>query len=359
MYGCKGTNTSWSSRCNSERMPPDLQACDRMMYGWAIGGGPLVLPEHVGISLGRKSDPTVIFIEMHYDNPALSPDFHDNSGVRLYYTPTLRQYEADVWALGENVTPLQSIPPNETSFKTFGVCFSNCTKKVLQEDIKLMLVMLHSHIAARKISLQQYRNGKLIADLAIDDNYDFNLQENRYLKPEKIIKAGDDLVVTCTYNTVGRTYITTGGQSTKNEMCLAYLLYYPRQTLAGSCLSNPSLQAYFEAFNIPAGSCEAEACLDTLASSVDPETLRRGLYDVSYKGKRLDICLDTYFEEVDGVPYPEEFPVWFSENDRMEDSNDVCSKPNNSPSSSVTLRAASSTIALLILIVSWSLTLYA
>ncbi|XP_071958768.1 DBH-like monooxygenase protein 1 [Antedon mediterranea] len=74
MYGCKATNTSWSSRCNSERMPPDLQACDRtMIYGWAIGGGPLVLPEHVGISLARKSDPTVIFLEMHYDNPAQSP----------------------------------------------------------------------------------------------------------------------------------------------------------------------------------------------------------------------------------------------------------------------------------------------
>ncbi|XP_033106266.1 DBH-like monooxygenase protein 1 homolog [Anneissia japonica] len=323
-YSCNSKNV-WSGICFRNNMPDDFWSCRRMIYAWAVGGGPLDFPDHAGLSLGRGNDSTIILIEMHYDNPGHSADFHDNSGVRVYYTPTLRQYEAEVWTIGEEVSPLQSIPPNEKAFKTFGFCFGDCTKQVLEEDIKIIAVALHGHLAATKISLQHYRNGSLIDDLARDDNYDFNLQEFRYFETEKVFKPGDEFVVTCVYKTVGRENITVGGISTRQEMCMAFVVYYPKQSKAGACLSSPDISAFFNTFNISGYICP-QCMIDTLGS-VEPSVLRDGLRQVSYEGKRINYCRNYEGDNIGDVQLYD-FPAWFSENDRVVKKG-VCTMPTN------------------------------
>ncbi|KAL5506287.1 hypothetical protein EMCRGX_G007900 [Ephydatia muelleri] len=48
---------------------------------------------------------------------------------------------------------------------------------------------------------------------------------------------GDILQVACTYNTTGVNNVTVGGESTNDEMCLSFPVYYPRIEL-GACVSN-------------------------------------------------------------------------------------------------------------------------
>ncbi|XP_071957735.1 DBH-like monooxygenase protein 1 homolog [Antedon mediterranea] len=325
VYSCQGTTTNWTGDCyDSANMPTDLRDCDRLLYGWAVGAQPLNYPEHVGISLGKEGDPTVIFVQIHYDNPGLSPDFHDNSGVRFFYTPMLREYDAAVWEIGEAVTELQAIPANENLFKTFSFCYADCTREVLNEDIKIFFVFLHSHLAGRQMSLQHYRNGSLIDDMARDDNYDFNQQDTRVLRPERVFKPGDEFVLTCGYNTVGRDDITFGGLGTYDEMCLAYVFFYPKQANAGSCLSTPDVADVFTILNLGCVPGD-DVCAYASLAQMDPVVLRDGLYNVANTANRNSYCRDPDFNPIPGVGLYKDFPAWFSVYDRIDDANDVCS----------------------------------
>ena len=53
----------------------------------------------------------------------------DNSGVRIFYTPKIRQFDAATLAVGHTVTPLQIVPPNQ-DWTTVGHCHPKCTDDV-------------------------------------------------------------------------------------------------------------------------------------------------------------------------------------------------------------------------------------
>ncbi|MGH0127521.1 UNVERIFIED_CONTAM: hypothetical protein FKN15_064757 [Acipenser sinensis] len=189
-------------------------------------------PPHVGVSIGTSLDPVYVLMEMHYDNPTYqadknviteeslcySADLIDSSGLRLFYTPVLREYDAGVietgvWAL-ELEMPL---------------------------GIHVFAVLLHSHLAGQSLKTRHFRNGDEQQLLAYDDAYDFNFQEFQYLKEERTLLPGDNLVTECKYNTKDRKNMTWGGLSTRDEMCLSYLLYYPRINLT-RCESLPQIR---------------------------------------------------------------------------------------------------------------------
>ena len=54
----------------------------------------------------------------------------DSSGIRLFYTPTLRKYDAGIMELGLVYTPIMAIPPKEHSFQLTGYCTDKCTQTV-------------------------------------------------------------------------------------------------------------------------------------------------------------------------------------------------------------------------------------
>lgn len=118
-------------------------------------------PEHVGIPLGEGHRSTYFMLEVHYDNPSLKRcmlifffyhcvfpfnlflliliysnnhslfvTVRDNSGLRIHYTPNLRQHDAGILSTGIAVSPLHMIPPAQPAYRTFGYCPSQCTNKV-------------------------------------------------------------------------------------------------------------------------------------------------------------------------------------------------------------------------------------
>lgn len=82
-----------------------------------------------------------------------------------------------------------------------------------------------------------------------DNQYDFNYQHPRLLTQETRILPGDALITECTYSTVGRDKPTIGGYSTSNEMCLAFILHYPRTELTG-CYSMPPVKFFFDTYGV-------------------------------------------------------------------------------------------------------------
>ncbi|KAB0360265.1 hypothetical protein FD754_004421 [Muntiacus muntjak] len=201
-------------------------------------------PPHVGLSLGTPLDPHYVLLEVHYDNPTYKEGLIDNSGLRLFYTADIRKYDAGVIEAGLWVSLFHTIPPGLPDFRSEGHCTLECLEEALEAEkpsgIHVFAVLLHAHLAGRGIRLRHFRKGEEMRLLAYDDDFDFNFQEFQYLKEEQTILPGDNLITECRYNTKDRARMTWGGLSTRNEMCLSYLLYYPRINLT-RCASIPDI----------------------------------------------------------------------------------------------------------------------
>ncbi|XP_051954256.1 DBH-like monooxygenase protein 2 homolog [Xyrauchen texanus] len=221
------------------------EQCMEVVAVWGVGGGAFEFPEVAGLPIGANAIDFFYRLEVHYNNPSTTAGRVDNSGLRFYYTSELRQHDAAVLMTGLGVYPGYAIPPNAKSFLTYGLCDTAYIPRVLSEtpqDLQVFSVMLHTHLAGRKVRVGQFRQGKQIDLLAADENYDFEFQEVVNLGKTKTVKLGDKLLVECTYNTESRTTPTWGGLSTLNEMCLAFLYYYPAMSLS-VCESFPDHDA--------------------------------------------------------------------------------------------------------------------
>ncbi|CAG2069210.1 unnamed protein product, partial [Timema podura] len=164
-----------------------------------------MFPSHVGLPLAEDHRSTFFMLETHYDNPMFRSAV-DSSGVRVFYSNKLREYDGGMLVSGITVTPLHVIPPRQPQYHTVGYCNSLCTQRMFpQTGIKVVSVLLHSHLAGRKMKLRHIRDKQELSLIAQDDNYDFNYQQSRTLQTEVLVLPGDELITECVYQTVNRT----------------------------------------------------------------------------------------------------------------------------------------------------------
>ncbi|XP_026773251.3 DBH-like monooxygenase protein 1 homolog [Pangasianodon hypophthalmus] len=230
--------------CFHPNMPDSFVTCQTVIFAWAIGGEGFTYPPHVGMSIGTAADPVYVLLEVHFDNPALQRRIVDSSGLRLYYTPRLRSYDAGVIETGVWVSLYHMLPPGLQDYVTEGHCMQECLQESLDSEmpsgVQVFAVLLHAHLAGRAIRTRHFRQQVELPPLSSDEHFDFNFQEFQPLNPERQLLPGDSLITECIYNTKGRKNMTWGGLSTRDEMCLSYLLYYPRINLT-RCESLPEI----------------------------------------------------------------------------------------------------------------------
>ena len=97
--------------------------------------------------------------------------------------------------------------------------------------------------------LRHIRNGIELPVILEDNHYDFNFQASQVPRMETIVYPGDHLLLECDYDTASRAQPTFGGLSPRDEMCLVFVLYYPRSSLA-DCCSLPALHTLTQALDI-------------------------------------------------------------------------------------------------------------
>ncbi|XP_042634352.1 DBH-like monooxygenase protein 2 homolog [Cyprinus carpio] len=231
--------------------------CMETIAVWGVGGGAFEFPEVAGLPIGGNVGGFLYRLEVHYNNVnkkcrSVCRGRVDNSGLRFYYTSDLRQHDAAVLDTGLAVAPGYAIPPKAKSFLTYGLCDTAYIPEVLEtpHDLQVFSVMLHTHLTGRKVRVGHFRGGKQIDFLAVDENYDFEYQDVMNLGKTKTVKLGDKLLVECTYNTENRSKLTWGGLSTSDEMCLAFLFYYPAMNLSG-CMSFPNITTLISEMGTP------------------------------------------------------------------------------------------------------------
>lgn len=238
------------AQCYSENMPVSWSRCRTPLIVWAVGSDGEMFPDHVGFPIGSKHGGSTYFLmEIHYDNPNMRQDVVDGSGVRIFYTEKLRQHEAANMAIGSDVSGNMIIPPGQ-DWLAVGHCVSECTMETLPSDgINVFHGLLHAHVLGKSLKLRQIRNGLELPTVFQDRSYDFNYQQARVLKEEMKILPGDSFIVECGYDSTRTTKPTFGGLATNEEMCEAFLSYYPRVNLS-LCTSRPSLQNIYESVGI-------------------------------------------------------------------------------------------------------------
>ncbi|KAM4636978.1 DBH-like monooxygenase protein 2 [Discoglossus pictus] len=221
-----------SSECYSDSR---FSQCLVVMFGFVVGGEGFYYPESAGLPIGTEDDSNYVRIEIHFSNFDLIEGLVDNSGIIMYYTPELREYDAGILMVGVFPFPVHFIPPAAQNFRTYGLCNTDLMPKVLDKQVGDLIpsaFLLHGHLTAHGLRIMHYRNGTLIGSLGEDNTYDFNFQQIRYFPHNITIKPGDQILVECKANTLDREDITFGGPGTLNEMCVGFLFYYPALPIA-------------------------------------------------------------------------------------------------------------------------------
>ena len=231
LFQCDGkmsaSDLAWAGNCYGKDTPKTVSACDQVhvLAGWAVGGGEFFFPPEVGFPIGPGT--AYMMLQIHYHNPH-GVTFNDSAGFHLTTTTTLRKYDAGTIVVHHDLATL-SIPAKQSNYNVSIYTPPQCFNNIPAEGLKVFGSMLHTHETGVAVRTQHFRGGQEMPNIDSNPHYDFNFQQVVSIDPDRypILKAGDSLKLTCTYNTLDRTAATKGGISTKDEMCMDYLWYYP------------------------------------------------------------------------------------------------------------------------------------
>ena len=215
----------------------------RHLAAWLAGGEPFFYDKQYGIPIGIDYS-EYLLLEVHYDNPNFITGLIDNSGIRLYYTDTLRDIDVGGIWLGTYWSPQQFLLPYKDNIQYTSICSNKCINNVLSgnefDEFNVIASSLHAHKAARQMVLRHFRDNKEINVIDLNKNYDFDYQQNIDITTKKIkIKKNDDLILQCNYTTTSRDKMTVGGLGSMEEMCVTWLTIYPmpKKPLWIACMS--------------------------------------------------------------------------------------------------------------------------
>lgn len=169
----------------------------------------------------------IVVMETHYDNPNLEGNAFDNSGVRLYYTDTMRKHEAGSLHIGDRFVFLAGEKVMDDVPYQF-TCSSNCTRKFAR-PVQLFSSFSHMHRTGREIYTNQFDSkNQFIRQFNSVNFWSDSFQFGNLLSEERTLSPGDSLQTTCRYDTSKLPNTVFGGE-TKDEMCLEIIGYYPVQ----------------------------------------------------------------------------------------------------------------------------------
>lgn len=223
---------------------PDAQ-CSTLVYAWARGAGRLVLPPGVGFLASGPAKKRFIVLHATYANPNGRPDVADSSGVRLYYSygdgsnlKHRNMMQAGSLILGDPLHAMDhsSVVKSNTLY-TF-TCPAACTRRFLQKQdgdstsspssVNLAAVLPFMRSTGRAVTLSIYDNTNTFSravgpGVSVPDFWSSYRHHITHLPAGTTLKAGEQLALTCAYDTTKRLETTFGD----DESCVAYAVYWP------------------------------------------------------------------------------------------------------------------------------------
>ncbi|XP_078324642.1 DBH-like monooxygenase protein 2 homolog [Crassostrea virginica] len=224
VYGCGGKvrrklNTPYE--CGMEASA----ACRDLIGVWGFGSKGECMHPDAGFRLG-KNGYTHIAVQMHWTNKHQHSDYYDGSGIRIFYTKTLRLHDAGTLWLGQMFF---EIPPETPETNVYGVCTSECTSKIFTENLTIFGATNHMHMLGIRGKVEHYRSGERVGFITNDSHYTYDSPVQHSFDVPVVVRPGDELRTTCTFNSEGVDKSTFFGKGSHDEMCFVFVKYYPKQ----------------------------------------------------------------------------------------------------------------------------------
>ncbi|CAF3465404.1 unnamed protein product [Rotaria socialis] len=206
---------------------------------WAIGADlTTVYPKEAGYAVTGVNNNKYFMIKIHYDNPRLTSNLRDSSGIRFYLGNELRQYDLSYLVFGTLSSPASlAIPPNTEQFIVDSYCPPEATRNFPASGINVVSALPHTHLQGISVWTKLIRNNTAVQYLFNAEAFDFNHQfANRLSTPIKIY-PGDAFATRCIYSTRNKDDMTLGGKRTIDEMCSHTFSYYPMVESLTACMT--------------------------------------------------------------------------------------------------------------------------
>ena len=238
-----------------------------MVYGWAPGTQALALPDFLGFPFNGVGEANSFQIEVHYNNVALDEGVIDSSGVSFHWTTAPREVEMGIFQTGDPFVSLNSDPVGNGITKHTFDCPSSCSQDAfggLDVPVTVFGESLHMHQTGVQMINEQIRSGEVVHSATVG-YWDFDQSGSDTVVQEAfVVEPGDSFRTSCYYETNDDTRFGIGSQE---EMCIAFLVYYPRvkMQLFGGFVQLPWVCGH----DIPLEHCEATYEKDILASSAE------------------------------------------------------------------------------------------
>jgi hypothetical protein len=248
LYECKASGNHLPFEDDSEcsNSMRTARKCFTVVATWSKGSEGFTYPKDVGYPLDAEN----LMLEIHYQ-PVNKRQIEDSSGFRILHTSNRRKFDAGTLSVGIEANFLHVLAPGFKRVISVGHCTSNCTQKALPvEGINIFGVNMQTHSLGKKIKIGVVRSGEELAPIAQESNLNSDYIENRVLGKVSKLMPGDHVTIECTYNTYERERFTLGGDSDDEEVCMATLMYYPRQEQLVSCSSQTSIKNLLRALGI-------------------------------------------------------------------------------------------------------------
>lgn len=214
---------------------PLAQKCSSLLYAWAVGGQPVLLPAEAGVRVGNLTNKRLI-IEIHYNNPGLDVGERDSTKVRMIMSKTLREHDAGVLVVGDPGLGMDDLKPGQEIVHRAAECSKECTSRAIPagENVTVFAGFPHMHSFGKQIWTNVY-NSDLVYKTSITetDFWNFEFQSTFPITPNVVIESGDILFTHCRYDTRRVSQPVEFGEASLEEMCMDFLYVYPMRTLDG------------------------------------------------------------------------------------------------------------------------------
>lgn len=216
----KAANCDWETFSNP---------CNGFVTEWAPGMSGRTFEPGYGKPFGEDSYEYVMF-ETHYNNPEGIEGSKDKASYTFFYTDEPVQTEIGTLTLGDLQVNGWFLEPGQELVAHSTVCTPECTDRWPSEGITAFSVFHHMHYRGRNARVQVIRDGEEISPLSSLRDFEYGYQFSKNLNQIKLL-PGDKFITTCEYDTSEDTRPVPGGQSSKDEMCFAWVDYYPANSV--------------------------------------------------------------------------------------------------------------------------------
>ncbi|XP_060070161.1 peptidyl-glycine alpha-amidating monooxygenase-like [Ylistrum balloti] len=202
--------------------------CRQLIAGWSVGIPGVCHNENAGYKIGISGYKYAL-LQIHWNNPLLKTDYMDSSGMILYYTPILRPYNLGSLIIGEYRF---SIPPGEHRYVVESECTSACSSQIMNSPIYVVGGHNHMHYMGREMETSYEPMGGTEQVIMDDPLYSYDNPILHIFETPLKAQPGDVFKTKCSFTSLRKDVTTHSGEATAEEMCFAFLFYYPKESIA-------------------------------------------------------------------------------------------------------------------------------